>query len=198
MDAVVDHSGPVGVTDSVPHSILEGQSAQPTEVQIVSEPQVQGVTNIVAAAAASRWFRRLVRRVFWQYTQTERSERHPDEKGNLHVRVVEHDTWSKIFGCFPIGRRPIEMRIQRIRCVREKNVSIYVICEPLREVPTFEFDRDIASLHLNLKSARKAVRRKVKVIRRCPVERQKAMATAATDRWRPQSGRPIRRGWDEE
>lgn len=165
---------------------------------MTSEPVIPGATNILAAAAASRWFRRLFRRVFWQYTQTERSERHPDEEGNLRVRVVEHDTWSKIFGCFPIGRRPIEMRIQRIRCVPEKNVSVYVICEPLREVPTFEFAFDIASLHLNLKSARRAARRKVKVIRGCPPERQKTMATAATDRWRPQSGRPIRRGWDDE
>lgn len=161
----------------------------------MSELPIPGATNILATATASRWFSRLVRRVFWQYVQTERSQRYPDSEGNVRLEVVEHDTWSKIFGCFPLGRRPIEMRIQRIRDLRDNGVSVYMICDPLREVPTFEFPDDISDLYLDLKSAQKDARRLVKSIRRSSVERQRKMATAAMDAWSGQSGR-IRTNWD--
>lgn len=158
----------------------------------MTEPQIPGTTNILAAVGRS--FSRLVRRCFWQYIQRERSERCPDIKGNLQLRVVEHDTWSKIFGCFPLGRRPIEMRIQRIRDLRDNGVSVYMICDPLREVPTFELPDYISDLYLDLKSAQKDARRLVKSIRGFPVERQREMATAAMDAWSGQSGR-IRTNW---
>ena len=77
-------------------------------------PELNSAMNILAVAASRRGIGRLLRRFFWHYVQAEREE--PVLEGKLQrSRVVEHDTWSKVFGLFPFGRRPIEMRIQRIR-----------------------------------------------------------------------------------
>lgn len=156
--------------------------------------EFSSATNILTAAASRRWSGSLFRRFFWRYIQAERRETYFSGNEPKSI-VVEHDTWSKIFGCFPLGKPPIEMRIQRIRSQRNKTVSVYVIGEPLREVPTFETTDDLPQVFLDLKSAKKCATKLVKEIRQCDVERQKGLANDVVDAWKGRN-RPPRKGWE--
>lgn len=158
--------------------------------------EISGAMNILTAAASRRGIGRLFRRFCWCYIQTERRESYIHENQQKSM-VVEHDTWSRIFGCCSVWRPPIEMRIQRIRSRRDKGTSIYVICEPLREVPIFEAPKDIPNVFHDLKSAKESAAKLVKAIRQCPAEKQKELASEEVSRWQ-YTHRPPRKGWNKE
>lgn len=156
---------------------------------------IEGVATAVGehagqVAGAFGWVSRVLRRLGWCYIQQERCEYRPRIKTESRVRVddkrtrverqyhhdfpvVAYDTWAKTYPWFPCPRRPpIEMRIERHRDPYRRNLSVYSICSPLREVPNFEMPTDIRPDHPDLKSAQKAAKELVRRIRNCSAEKQ--------------------------
>lgn len=140
------------------------------------------------------WVSRVFRRLRWCYIQQERSEHRLRIKSESHVRVskkctrvdreyhydlpvIAYDTWAKTFPWCPWpGLPPIEIRIERHRDSRRRNLSVYTICSPVREVPNFEMPTDIRAVHPDLKSAKKAAKEAVKRMRDTSAEKQAELA----------------------
>lgn len=160
---------------------------------------IEGVATAVGehagqVAGAFGWVSRVLRRLGWCYIQQERCEHRLRIKTESRVRVddkctrverqyhndlpvVAYDTWAKTFPWFPLWwKPPIEMRVERHRDSRRRNLSVYTICSPVREVPNFEMPTDIRAVHPDLKSAKKAAKEAVKRMRDTSAEKQAELA----------------------
>lgn len=160
---------------------------------------IEGVAAAVGehagqVAGTFGWVSRVLRRLRWCYIQQERSEHRIRIKSESHVRVnkkctrvareyhydlpvIAYDTWAKTFPWCPWPwLSPIEMRIERHRDSRRRNLSVYTICSPVREVPNFKMPTDIRAVHPDLKSAKKAAKEVVRRMRDCPGEGQAELA----------------------